>query len=357
MKKILIADDDEDILKILEHCMKKLNYASTSVTDGKMAVEMANQEVFDLILLDIHMPIMDGLKALERIRRGSASMNTPVIVVTGDSDRKMVEASIKLGAADYILKPFNAGMLLDKVCRWVNSREEGKWKNLRPEQEKILRITVTTLDNAFDAVREGKELPYDQFKNISNDILKVTENGGIDEVLNSLKDHDSYTFVHSLRVGIYLSMFAKAYGGFGKEELMVVTSGGVIHDVGKAMTPLKILNKPAGFEPDEWLEMKEHVNHTVEILRRTPDIPEPIIEIGWCHHEKLDGTGYPRGLKGDEIGTLARMAAIVDAYVALTDRRVYKPGFPVKKALEMLKNPPGHLDQDLVKDFTEMILS
>ncbi|MEE8431092.1 MAG: response regulator [Candidatus Desulfatibia sp.] len=354
MKQVLVVDDDESIRLLLINSLKKLGYDIEEARSGAKAIKLAASKKYDLILMDISMPNMDGFDTLNEIRTRGASRGTNVMMVTADSKFQTVEKAIKWGACDYVVKPFDKGLFLHKVGRWINKGVEEQWKKLEPDQEQVLHLTMTTLDKAFNAVAAGRPLPYKDFRNTCEKMLEVMDKGDIQSVLGAVKDHDSYTFVHSLRVGIYLSMFAQDFGSFTKEDILTVTSGGVIHDVGKAKTPIGVLNKPGKFTEYEWVEMKEHVNHTVEILKRTPGIPEPIIEIGWNHHEKLDGSGYPRGLKGTEIGTLARMAAIVDIYVALTDKRVYKPAFPPEKALEMMDNPK-FLDRGLLREFGDII--
>lgn len=355
MKQILVIDGDITSRELLKANLSRLGYEIKLADSGAAAVRETSVNWFDLIMLEVSLPDSSGFEALEAIRQNGQCAKSPVIFITRQSERRLVEAAIKSGAGDFIVKPFDAGVLLHKVSRWINSGAEEEWKKLKPNEEKVLRLTLATLDKAFKAVNEGKELPYGDVRETCREILKVMEDGGIQNVLDSLKEHDSYSFVHSMRVGIYLAMFARTVFGFSPDEVQILTEGGIVHDVGKAKTPLKILNKPSSFDPEEWKEMKEHVAHTVEILKQTPDIPLPVIEIGWCHHEKLDGTGYPRGLKGVEVGTLARMSAIVDAYVSITDRRVYKPGFPPEKAFEMMRNPPGHLDQQLLREFRDML--
>ncbi len=354
MKSVLIVDDSDDARSLVAACLKKMGYESESAPDGTQAIELAARKKYDLILLDIEMPGLDGFQTLERIREAGASQNSNVMMVTAHSDKESVAKAIALGACDFVVKPFDSGQFLHKVSRYINQEVEQEWKKLKPEQQAVLSITLTTLDKAFKSVLENHPLPYEDFRETSEKIMTIIEKGDVKGVLDAVKEHDSYTFVHSLRVGIFLSMFMERLAGFNREDIMTLTSGGIIHDVGKAKTPLKILNKPGSFEPEEWREMKNHVDYTVEILKKTPGIPAPVMEIAWCHHEKLDGSGYPRGLKGDEISVLARMSAIADVYVALTDKRVYKPGFPPEKALEMMRNP-GHLDQALVTEFAAII--
>ncbi len=356
MKNILVVDDDADTRTLLKKSLEKLSYKIDLAANGLEAMEKVKLIPYDLILLDAVMPMMDGFTVLKKLRTGGGiNTSSQVMMISAKKDRKSVFHALKLGACDFIVKPFDTGTLLHKVCRWANKSSEDGWKYLGQEGERALRLTIATLDKAHEAVLSGGKLPYEDISNASGQIVNVIKKGGIKKVLDALQEHDSYTFVHSMRVGIFLSVFSKSIDGFIDEDVKTITEGGIIHDVGKAKTPLRILNKPGSFVPEEWEEMKNHVNHGVEALQKTPEVPAAVLEIAWCHHEKLDGSGYPRGLKADEIGTLARMAAIVDIYVALTDRRVYKPGFPHEKSMKIIREKPDHFDMTLVDDFEEVI--
>jgi putative nucleotidyltransferase with HDIG domain len=133
-----------------------------------------------------------------------------------------------------------------------------------------------------------------------------------------VRGHHNYTCVHSLRVATYRSIFGHAIGVLG-DDLLTLSTGGLLHDVGKMVTPQDVLNKNSKLDDDEWVCMKEHVNNSSAVYDRTPDISQGIRIIGEQHHEKLNGTGYPRGLKGSELNELARMSAIVDIFGALND--------------------------------------
>ncbi|MDH5543411.1 MAG: response regulator [Nitrospinota bacterium] len=355
MKRVLIIDDDAAVRMLLKHSLEKLSYAIDVAENGPAGLASTQRVFYDLILLDVMMPKMDGYEVLQEIRNGSASAASPVIMVTALSDQTSVLKAMQLGACDYVIKPFDSGHFLHKVSRWANSREEAKWKKLEPEQEKALKLTLTTLDKGHDAVLKGRPLPYDDYRNTGREIVNVVGKNKVKPILEALKEHDSYTFVHSMRVGIFLSLFARSKKEFSDSDIATVTEGGIIHDVGKARTPLKVLNKPGAFKPHEWEEMKSHVNFGMEILKRTEGIPEAVMEICWNHHEKIDGTGYPRGLREGEIGTLARMSAIVDMYVALSDRRVYKPSLSHAESASILRKSRKQLDQALVEEFLHVV--
>ena len=138
----------------------------------------------------------------------------------------------------------------------------------------------------------------------------------------------------------------------------MLASGGLLHDAGKISIPHENLNKPGRLDEAEFTIMKSHVTETVKFLHVSPEIPKAVITIAEQHHEKLNGGGYPKGLKGKQLNELARMASIVDIFSALTDRRVYKPPMAPEEAFGLMSNQMvGHLDQGLLGQFREMLLA
>jgi HD-GYP domain-containing protein (c-di-GMP phosphodiesterase class II) len=303
----------------------------------------------------VELPKMTGFQFMKAFREeyGYDAM-TNIIMLSERADKESVKKAMTYQVADFLVKPFHISPLLHKVSRWINSGVEKSWSKLKPENEKVLRITMSTLDKTWDSITDGSPVVYADFAEVGKLIVNTTDQKDVRSLLDALKDHDAYTFVHSLRTGIFIAMLSRVKLGYMDEELQTVAAGGVMHDLGKARTPLGVLNKGGGFEPEEWNVMKEHVNHTVAILSAGGNVPQPVIEIAWSHHEKLDGSGYPRKLKDAQIGPLARLAAIADAYVALTDRRVYKPAFSLEKTFQILEGATNHFDQELVKAFKEI---
>ena len=153
-----------------------------------------------------------------------------------------------------------------------------------------------------------------------------------------------------------LSLFGSAAGVKG-DELLTLASGGLLHDAGKMSIPHDVLNKPGKLDEAEFIVMKSHVPETIKFLCGNPEIPKAVLDIASQHHEKINGTGYPNGLKGSELNELARMASIVDVFSALTDRRVYKPPMEPEKAIKiMTEEMTTHLDQNFLRLFQAMLL-
>ncbi|GLP97816.1 HD-GYP domain-containing protein [Paraferrimonas sedimenticola] len=170
-----------------------------------------------------------------------------------------------------------------------------------------------------------------------------------------IKNKDDYLLEHSIGVAILMNIFAQ-YCGFGGKELHQMATGSLLHDLGKVMIPEEILNKPGRLTDHEFNIMKSHAAHGQTIMLRQPQISKIVRDVVSMHHEKLDGSGYPLGLKGDKISVHGRMIAICDIYDALTADRVYKKGMPPTKALKILLSmAPDQLDEELVQKFIKCI--
>jgi HD-GYP domain-containing protein (c-di-GMP phosphodiesterase class II) len=174
--------------------------------------------------------------------------------------------------------------------------------------------------------------------------------------LRGVRGHDNYTYAHSLRVATLLSLFGGNIGLSTDDQSMLAT-GGLLHDLGKLQIPIRILNKSGRLTKEEFLAMQRHVPATLSLLENCPDLPKGVFIMAGQHHERLDGTGYPNGLKGNQLNQLARMISIVDVFTALTDRRVYKQPMLPEKALAIMSNEmTAHLDMQLLAFFRHMLL-
>lgn len=168
-------------------------------------------------------------------------------------------------------------------------------------------------------------------------------------MMSAIRTHHNYTYRHSMMVSGYLISFALLLGIRG-QDLQNIAVGGILHDIGKALIPLGILDKPGPLNQEEWQEMRKHPTHSRKNMMGS-DCHPSVIDGCVHHHEKLDGTGYPEGLKGDEISDIARMVAIADVFSGLTEKRSYKPSLSNKKAFDIMLSMDGHLDLDLVSAF------
>lgn len=227
-------------------------------------------------------------------------------------------------------------------------------------------------ETRFKAARQIREVMQDLNRGVQTRVAMGTHLQGLtrvlDDVLNDLaasdklildfmdiKTADDYTFFHSVNVCM-LSLMLGMRSGLDQRQLKELGLGALIHDIGKTGIPIAILNKPGRLEPEEWDLMKTHTSQGFELLRQSGEISLPACHVALQHHERCDGSGYPKQLKGDKIHRYARMVAIADIYDALTSDRVYRPRFPAHEALELILGSGGtHLDYQLVKRFTRMV--
>ncbi|MFC1525303.1 HD-GYP domain-containing protein [Candidatus Latescibacterota bacterium] len=216
--------------------------------------------------------------------------------------------------------------------------------------------TTDTLKSALADVSSGKGVDVEKINQASEVITEsILRNVDAMVSLTRLKKHDPYTAMHCMNVCTLVVAVAQA-DGVEAGTLTQITSAALLHDVGKTRVPLEILNKPGRFEPDELQEMRKHAVYSADIMQEDGNFNEEQIAIASQHHEMLDGSGYPYGLKGEEIHPYARMTAVADVYDALTAKRVYKPAMPMHQALMRLhKNRDTEFDAHFVDLFVRAL--
>jgi putative nucleotidyltransferase with HDIG domain len=236
---------------------------------------------------------------------------------------------------------------------------EGRLVHFDEEIEKAKEVrneTTETLKTALADVAAGKEMDVEKVQSagavISESILR-----NVDAMvsLTRIKKHDPYTAMHCMNVCTLVTAMA-LHDGTEHSRLPMITTATLLHDVGKTRVPLEILNKPGRFEPHELQEMRKHATYSGDIMREMGGFPEEAIAIATQHHEMLDGSGYPQGLKGEQIHYYARLTAVADVYDALTAKRVYKPAMPMYQALQRIhKNKGKEFDERAVDLFVKTL--
>lgn len=216
----------------------------------------------------------------------------------------------------------------------------------------ILNEANRVVTDLLGQARMGKAVEVEQVMPVSKQMVdSVFRNKDAMISLGRIKTADAYTFQHSVNVAALMITFSRAVG-LPRETIEEIAIGGLLHDIGKMCVPNEILNKPGKLEPHEFEIMKSHVVHSREILKVTPGITKNALDVAAMHHERYDGTGYPDGLKGDQITQVGQMSAVVDVYDALTSVRCYKdawePTFALKK---MLQWSPDHFEPALIQRF------
>ncbi len=334
VERILVVDDEETIREIVSSMLTHANYKCRKAASGLQAIALLDSgEEFELMLSDLMMADLDGIGLLERTKERFPDM--PVVMVTAVHDISVALAAIRNGAYDYLLKPFEREQLLATVRRAMENRRL-KLEN-RAYQTNLETLVAARTEQLRKAMVE-LERSYDITLEALGDAL-------------DLKDRE--TEGHSRRVTAFTIAIARAMG-LTADQIRVIARGAFLHDIGKMAIPDAILNKPGALTPDEVGIMREHSYHGYQIVKKIPFLQEAA-EIVYAHQERFDGTGYPRGLKGEQIPLGARMFAVADTLDAITSDRPYRPAQTLTAAREEIQRWAGRqFDPEVVKMFLSM---
>lgn len=294
-------------------------------------------------------------QAFRRVRRALANCDGEKLFVLPTYNGKSVSRLDDLGVKDYLMLPIDRDELRATAKKIINRQIEHSWATLDAPKQKALKTCLISLERCFDCSRLGEPLPMDDVLVSCQHIRESARLGGLDSWIDALEGHHNYSFRHSMFVCGTLVYFAHAMG-IGGADLERLTIGGLLHDVGKSMVPLDILDKPGKLEEFEWTVMKKHPEHSREVLLREQDLDPDALAMAVQHHEKLDGTGYPDGLAGAQINDFVRLTTISDVYSAMIDRRSYKEAMSNEGALDLMSDFKGHLDMDLLRSFRSFVL-
>jgi HD-GYP domain-containing protein (c-di-GMP phosphodiesterase class II) len=309
-----------------------------------------------VVVVDDTLGRQNGCDIAHTIREDRAGSELPIVLVGTSADFGARMAAEVGGITACIKMPIERNMLVNTVSSVLNASVEGTWDSLPVNQKTALKKSVTLFRNIARMLEREEAITYSVVQDACQPLVMAVRRNDFRGILKGVQQYDNYSYVHSLRVATLLSLLG--YGtGLNDDEVVVLSTGGLLHDVGKMAIPHAVLNKPGKLNAEEWRIMKSHVAATVRYLEASGDVPAPVLAIAWQHHEKLDGTGYPRGLAGAQINELTRMAAIVDVFSALTDRRVYRPALTAEHALKLMTGKmKHHLDQHLLAMFTSILL-
>ncbi|MCL2915408.1 response regulator [Shewanella corallii] len=305
---ILVVDDISTNLTLCKKILGQAGYRTCFAQSGHEALERAKAENPDLILLDVMMPGMDGYEVCRILKNDKQTRHIPVVFLTALEDESDETEGFAVGAVDYILKPISAPRLLARV--------------------------------------------RNQLSLVRMELLEKTQRLIVEKLGRAAEYKDNETGFHVIRMSHYSRILALALG-LPECQADLLFHAAPMHDVGKIGTPDYILLKQDKLSPEEWEIMKQHPAIGADIIGEHP-IPllQSAREIALTHHEKWDGSGYPRGLKGEEIPLFGRIVAIADVFDALASRRPYKRGWSLDDTCKRLKDDAGtHFDPELVEVF------
>ncbi len=328
-------------------------YRVADFADGNQALAELVATPPCVVLVDEWAPPHGGQAVVRSLKGVAALRDVPVICTTaGDS----AAGGMREVADAFLEKPFRRSILIRTISGLVNRSIEATWDKLAPRHRTCLKQTIEVFNGISDSIERGEALAYAGITEACAPLVDAVRNSDYRAILDGVRGHDNYSYVHSLRVGTLLSLFGYTIGLKG-DDLNLLASGGLVHDIGKMSIPHEVLNKPGKLDESEWTVMKSHVDRSLDYLRICPDFPKGVLTIAAQHHEKLDGSGYPGGLAQGQLNELARMASIVDVFSALTDRRCYKESMAPEQALALMTGDMARgLDVHLLTMFREMLL-
>jgi len=325
--KILIVDDEAPVLNLLKQIVERNGYLCTLASSAEQARDILKRKKFHLVLSDISMPGESGLNLIRFVL--AHYPQTAAIMVTGVDDPFVADLALEIGAYDYITKPFEKNAVLISIANALRRRKlEMENQRYRTHLEKIVKKKTSTLK---ETLRK----------------LEKTLEGTIHAIALTVEMRDPYTSGHQKRVADLACAIAKEMG-LKKQRIQGIMMSGNVHDLGKISIPSEILSKPSQLSKSEFSLIQAHPRTGYEVLAPV-EFPWPIAEIVLQHHERMDGSGYPQGLSGDEILLEARILGVSDVVEAMSSHRPYRPALGIEKALDEIKKNRGILyDPDVV---------
>ena len=340
---VLLVDDEESLRAMLGRLLERAGYTVAAAADVAEAREALRRQAFDLVLADVDMPGSSGLDLAREIQ--SDYPDTAIVMVTGIDDTSVARAALELGAYGYVIKPFEANEILIEVSNALRRRTlELENRAHRERLEQMVRDRTGELWNAIGKLE------------VAEKELRLAQEDTVERLSIAAEFRDDETARHVQRMSRYSALLASRAGEDAQRaELVRIAS--VMHDVGKIGIPDSILLKPGKLTPEERRIMEQHSEIGYRILSGSrSEVLTLAAQIAWTHHERMDGTGYPRKLTGDAIPLEGRIAAIADVFDALTSNKVYKKAFPLGQAVDVMREGRGtHFDADLLDLFLDAI--
>ncbi len=310
---ILVVEDDKESRLEAEKILQK-QFTVSLAENAEEALEIIKKRIPDVLLLEADMPVVNGFEFMKLLQANVEMSSVPVIFLTTDYNQSVEVKGFEAGAQDFIRKPFVAEIMIQRVSRVLE----------------LSRLQKHLQDEVFLQTKRAEERRK-QVERLSNQIINA--------LAESIDAKDSYTNGHSMRVAQYSVKIAER-AGKSKEEQERIHYMGLLHDIGKIGIPDSIITKNSSLSDKEYYVTRKHPEIGAEILANISEIPDLGIGARW-HHERYDGTGYPDGLKGEEIPEEARIIAVADAYDAMASKRSYRDVLPQQVVYGEIKKGKG----------------
>jgi putative two-component system response regulator len=322
MSRVLIIDDTPEYIEMLGDILS--DYEIFAAKDGKKGIQLAQKILPSVILLDINMPELNGYEVCRRLKLNKELQNIPVIFLTANEGTNFEEIGFEVGAVDFISKPFNTAILRARVSTHINLYK--LQSNLKKEVANRLK----------------------EIKNLNKEMMYLAAS------IAEMKSKE--TGLHLKRVSS-LSYLIATKLGFSENEAQELKMASILHDIGKVAIPDHVLNKPEKLSQVEWEMMQKHAIFGYDMLKESDfELMHLAATISLEHHERWDGTGYPKGIKKEEISLVGRIVAVSDVFDSLLDKRVYKEAWSPEAVKSYFQDMSGKqfdpkITQILLEDF------
>lgn len=314
---------------------------------------------FDFPIFDVDIGVGKNVARLKKIQEKNKNSANAIFSFDRRNHGVVAQANA-LGVAHDVKRPLNSEQLTNVLISLCNTKSVmkviGDKENTPEKKSKDACLAISDLMDGFVlSVRKGGILPVEEMHESINHIIDAVGNLDIKRWFKAVRPHSSYTYRHVMIVSGYAAAFCNTYNlPYAEKERLIL--GALVHDIGKLKTPEKILDKPSKLTPEEYERVKRHPQDGAAILRKDSRISDEIVSIALNHHEYLDGSGYPNGLKADEISDIVRLMTVIDIFSALLETRSYKKSLTSHEAYATLVKMGDKLDQDIVRAFEPVAL-
>lgn len=311
-------------------------------------IEAFDLTTFDIVIVGVNLKDPSIASKLSNVLKASQFTGSLILAVD-ESSRVEVAQAHALGAVYTIARPINATQLFKTLLDVTNINKQPEKEPIEFASDTCVKI-ADMMDSMTIAARRGGPLPLDEIHMNCENVITSMRNGNMDTWLKAVRSHSSYTYRHVMIVTGFAALFATRFE-MAKEDASKLTLGAMLHDIGKLYIPGKILDKPGKLTKRETKIVREHAVKGAELVKRDGHFDDELIMIVRNHHELLDGSGYPDGLRGEEIPDIVRIMTVVDIFCGLIEARSYKASLPMDTAYGMLRSMGSKLDQAIVRGF------
>lgn len=320
---IVIVDDQPNNLRVLSGILQQAGYKVRPALDGKFALQSIQSSPPDLILLDIRMPEMDGYEVCRRLKANEQTREIPVIFISALQDMEDKLQAFRAGGVDYVAKPFQVEEVLARVKAHLNLyRLQCDLQSIIEERTRDLRLTMESLQES-----------QQKYANVLEETILA--------ISMTIEKRDPYTAGHQWRVSLMAAEIARELD-MNPERIEGLRLGAMVHDIGKIYVPVDILTRPGALSDLEFSLIKTHPQVGNDIIKNV-EFPWPVAEMILQHHERMDGSGYPQGLNGNDIILEARIIAVADVIEATASHRPYRPALGLDIAMKEIHEGAGKI--------------